>query len=91
MLEEVENHNDASLHLWYLDDGTVIAPCHSAAAFLDQVALHGPKYGLLLNPKKCEVYWPSSDDTFPEFPSDVKRLTKGLTLFGSSLGARLRL
>ena len=59
-----------------LDDGTNIAPCHSAAAFLDQVVLHGPKYCLLLNPKKCELYWPNGDDTFPEFPSDVKRLTE---------------
>ena len=85
MLEEVEKPKDASLQLSYLDDGTVIAPRHSVAAFLNQVALHGPKYGLLFNPKKCEVYWPSGDDTFPEFPSDVNRLTKGVTLLGSPL------
>ena len=34
---------------------------------------------------KCEIYWPSGDALFPEFPSDVIRLKEGVCLLGSPL------
>ena len=53
---------------------------------LDALLQQGPSYGLLVNVDKCEVFWPSGDQTFPEFPSEIKRVYQsegGATLLGS--------
>ena len=34
---------------------------------------------------KCEVYWPPGDQSFPELPTQIKRLTRGIELLGSSV------
>ena len=38
----------------------------------------GPRLGLHLNLKKCQVYWPSGDQLFLELPSDVHRVREAL-------------
>ena len=46
------------------------------------------KYGLQLNMSKCEIFWPSGDQSFPKFPSDVKRVVEtkgGADFLGSPL------
>ena len=43
------------------------------------------KFGLLLNTKKCEVYWPNGDATFPEFPSEVEKRRDGASHLGAPL------
>ena len=40
-------------------------------------------FGLHINLDKCELYWPSGDQTFPEFPSEVRCLSEGIELLGS--------
>ncbi len=77
--------NDLKLQLWYLDDGTIVGSRKSVREFFDFISTNGHKYGLLLNPAKCEVYWPSGDPDFPEFPKKVCRLKEGVTLLGSPL------
>ncbi len=74
--------NDLKLQLWYLD---VVGPRKSVREFFDFISTNGHKYGLLLNPAKCEVYWPSGDPDFPEFPKEICRLKEGVTLLGSPL------
>ena len=32
---------------------------------------HGPSFGLYPNLSKCEILWPSGNQSFPEFPSSV--------------------
>ena len=32
---------------------------------------------------KCEVYWPTGDQSFPELLTQIKRLTRGIKLLGS--------
>ena len=42
--------------------------------------------GLVVNLAKCEVFWPSGDQDFPELPSEIKRISDddaGLELLGS--------
>ena len=34
---------------------------------------HGPSFGLTLNLKKREVFWPSGDPGFSDFPPEVSR------------------
>ena len=41
---------------------------------LDALLQQAPSYGLLVNADKCEVFWPSGDQTFPECPSEIKRV-----------------
>ena len=53
---------------------------------LDAKLQQGPLSGLLVNVDKCEVFWPSGDQTFPEFPSEIKRVYQsegGATPLGS--------
>ncbi|XP_062511254.1 uncharacterized protein LOC134187153 [Corticium candelabrum] len=53
---------------------------------LDALLQQGPSYGLLVTVDKCEVFWPSGDQTVPEFPSEIKRVYQsegGTTLLGS--------
>ena len=43
----------------------------------------GPEVGLDLNLSNCKLFWPSGD-SFPEFPSNIKRVD-GLELLGSAI------
>ena len=44
------------------------------AIFLDSLQHHGPGFGLCPNLSKCEVFWPSGNQGFSEFPSSVWRV-----------------
>ena len=46
----------------------------SVMAFLDALQQHGGVFGLRPNLSKCEVFWPSGNQCFSEFPSSVKRV-----------------
>ena len=70
-----ERHHDLDLNAWYLDDGTLVGPRSVLSAVLQELA--GPEVralGLELNLAKCEVWWPSGDASFREFPPEVKRM-----------------
>ena len=53
--------------------------------FYNFISSYGPRYGLFLNPSKCELFWPSGNQTFPEFESNIRRLSQGVSLLGSPL------
>lgn len=63
------------LNAWYLDDGTLVGQRAVLAAVLLELDSPWVKaLGLELNMSKCEVWWPTGDQSFPEFPSAVKRM-----------------
>ena len=62
------------IYIWYLDDDTFIGPRPAIAQLFHLLQSRGPSFGLLLNPTKCEVFWPSGDQKFSEFPSEVQRV-----------------
>ena len=76
------------LSVWYLDDGTFIGTRTAVAQLLHNLQSHGPAFGLHLNLPKCEVFWPSGIQTFPEFPPAVRRIAcpeGGTDLLGSPI------
>jgi hypothetical protein len=77
------------LHLWYLDDGTIIADEEKVAAVFEVISLHAPDIGLQLNAAKTELWWPSGERNAPDFPSsDVKWIhDDGIELLGSPIGS----
>ncbi len=76
---------ELKLQLWYLDDGTIVGPRASVRELYNHIIAKGHLYGLMLNPSKCEVFWPSGDPTFPNFPPEIFRPGDGITLLGSPL------
>ena len=58
------------------------------ASILQMLVRHGPSFGLHPNLSKCEVFWPSGIQSFPEFPSSVTRISllqeEGAAFLGSS-------
>ena len=73
--------------LWYLDDGILVGTPSALSSFLDVLQLRGPSYGLHPNLSRCEVFWPSGDQSFADFPPAVKRVvlsqTGGVDFLGS--------
>ena len=43
------------LHMWYLDDGVLAGPSYEVQNALRVIAEVGPKWGMFLNPEKCEI------------------------------------
>ena len=69
----------------HLDDGTLIGPWSSLTTLLTLFSQDGPAFGLHLNLAKCEIFWPSGDSIFPEFPVAVRRvsiISGGVKLLG---------
>ena len=81
-------HSSVCISLWYLDDGTFIGPRSSLTTLLTLFSQDGPAFGLHLNLAKCEIFWPSRDSTFPDFPVAVCRvgiISGGVELLGCPL------
>jgi len=53
-------------------------------AALESFSSHGSQFDLHLNLSKCEIFWPSGD-SFPEFPTSIKRISEALELLGSPI------
>ena len=69
-----------------------IGPRSSLTNLLTSFSQNGPPFGLLLNLAKCEIFWPSGDSTFPEFPVAVHRvgiISRGVELLGCTLEGSL--
>ena len=75
--------------LWYLDDGILVGTPSALSSFLDVLQLRGPSYGLHPNLSKCEVFWPSGDQSFADFSPAVKCVvlsqTGGVDFLGSPI------
>ena len=86
LLDGVPDLKDLSLKLWYLDDGTLVRPRRVVRRVLDTILEKGPQLGLVVNLAKCEVFWPSGHQDFPELPCEIKQISEddvGLELLGS--------
>ncbi len=69
-----EQHPILGLNAWHLNDGTLVGDRPTLVAILDYLGSQEVRaLGLQLNLHKCEVWWPSGDQRFPEFPSAVAR------------------
>ena len=84
----IEVPDDILLHLWYLDDGCMVGSRSGIAHFLSQMQENGPPLGLHLNLEKCEVFWPSGDSSFPDFPTEISRVKNGVSLLESPVWGR---
>ena len=75
--------------LWYLDDGILVGTPSALSSFLDNLQLQIPFNGLHPNLSKCEVFWPSDDKSFTDFPPAVKHvvfpLVGSINFLGSSI------
>ena len=86
LMDEIGAQEGIFMNLWYLDDGSFVGQRSTIASMLEMVRSKGPSYGLQLNMSKCEVFWPTGDPTFPEFPSTIERVAQtngGAELLGS--------
>jgi hypothetical protein len=68
---------------WFLDDGTVVGKVSEVLRAFNTILELGPDLGLSLNPRKCELWWPSLDsDSLGGFPMAIPRLQGGGTRSG---------
>ena len=74
LMDDIGSAGKVPLQLWYLDDGMFIGPRPAIAQLFHLLQSRGPSFALLLNPTKCEVFRPSGDQKFSEFPSEVQRI-----------------
>ena len=75
LLDQVGQIEGLRFSVWYLDDGTFIGPRSSMVSLIDRFQQLGPTLGLHLNLSKCEIFWPSGGQSFPEFPPEMCRLS----------------
>ena len=47
--------NDSLTQKWYANDGSVVGKLKDIRAFFDKLTQLGPKYGYLVNPRKCQL------------------------------------
>ena len=75
------------LQMWYLNcDGCFVVTRDAISSLLSALQSKGPDFGLHLNLSKCEVFWPSGDQSFSEIPPQVQRtleMVDGVELLGS--------
>ena len=71
------------ISLWCLDDGTTVGSRPAVLELLQHIESLRPSFGLFLNNKKCELFWPAGDLSISDFPSEICRPSTGLDLLGS--------
>ena len=87
-MNSIDVPTDISLKLWYLDDGTFAGTRPAVAELLELFRNHGPSFGLTLNLKKCEIFLPSGDIVFRDFPPEVccpLQIFNGMDLLGAPI------
>ena len=88
LMDSTDLLQEMLLQLWYLDDGSFVGSRAAISDLLTQISENGPRFCLHLNMKKCEVFWPSGDQSFFELPEDVQRVRDkqgGVELLGSPI------
>ena len=86
LLDAIPGLEELALQLWYLDDGTLVGPRAVVRRVLEAIMSLGPRFGLHVNLCKCDLYWPSGNQDFPEFPPAIVRISQhqdGVELLGS--------
>lgn len=75
-------------NLWYLDDGTIIGESTQLLEVFHFISEEGPTLGLHINPTKCSMYWPTSQEMWTHFPDCLLKRTDGTIILGSPVGSR---
>ena len=70
LVNKIGQIDGIALSVWCLDDGTFIGKRSAILSFLDKLISIGPDLGLHLNLCKHEIFWPTGDQNFPEFPAE---------------------
>ena len=85
----IEKHVPSlDVHVWYLDDGTIIGDIPLVARALSIIEGFGPRLGAHLNLEKSEIWWPSQADNVDLFPNQIIRVpNRGVELLGSPIGS----
>ena len=83
LLDSLDYCSGLLFQLWYLDDGFFVGNRESIWSPLQSLMAKGPIFELHSNLNKCELYWSSGGQNFPEFPSKVRWLSEGIELQGS--------
>ena len=86
--DDVGHDSNLLLSLWYLDGSCFVRRQKSVALLLDKLFSICPCYRLFINLSKCEVFWPTGDPAFLEFPATVQRVittSGGSQLLGSPI------
>ena len=72
-----------------MDDGILVGTSSALSLLLDALQHQGPSYGLHPNLSKCEVFWPSGDQSFVDFSPVVKHVVLpevgGIDFLGSPI------
>ena len=76
LIDELGPIPEIALQLWCLDDGTFIGSRSAVSSLLKNLQSAGTPFGLHLNMSKCEVFRPSGNQCFPEFPTVLMPSTK---------------
>ena len=82
-LDDISNAPGIDLQLWCLDEGTFVGDRECISSLLELFLAKGPQFDLHINLDKREIYWPSGDNMFPQFPTEIHRRTDRLELLGS--------
>ncbi|GJS64283.1 hypothetical protein Tco_0678847 [Tanacetum coccineum] len=82
---KIKDSFSLSLHVWYLDNGTIIGDTLVVGEVLELIMKDGPCCGLHLNVDKTEVFWPKEDPKSRlagVFPPNIARPLHGVKLLG---------
>ena len=86
LLDDIGTSKGINVQLWYLHDGAFVGSRPAIAHLLDILLSRGPSFGLHVNVNKCEIFWPSGDQDFPEFDPEIQRTFRvscGVDFLGS--------
>ena len=81
-----ERFKALNLHVWYLDDGTIICPSESVKDVLEFIADFTPTLGLVMNRQKCYVYAPTFQPEWDDLPPEIQKSTEGIVILGTPVG-----
>jgi len=88
LLESIQRQvQNLDLHVWYLDDGTIVGSKADICKVIEIIRTEGPSLGLFLG--ECLIWSPREDADFSGFPVNVvTQCGGGVKLLGGSIGNR---
>ena len=76
------------VHVWYLDDGTIICPSEIVSDVYSFIVHFIPSLGLELNASKCNVFAPTYQSEWNDLPEELQKSIDGITLLGTPVGSQ---
>jgi hypothetical protein len=90
VLDIKNNFSELLVHLWFLDDGTMVGPPDVLDKAMKYIMEQEPRLGVHLNIDKCCLWWPGiAANSYPEVMIGVPRATEGgILVLGSPVGSK---